>query len=281
MELRLHDSVDEFCDVAVDIYRRDPIAATVELTVLRGLSADNDPQSLLVTVWEAGAPIGAAVQIPPFPLLCGGLPEAVAEDITADFVAAGVHLTGIRGPCAVTTGFASAWSAATGDLSSVTMRERLYRLAVLRPPAAVAGEPRPSIDDDTAMLVEWLISFHGEALGDVSEAAATPQSVRAARQLGDEFLLWTRDHQPVSMALARLPAEGVSRIGPVYTAVDQRGHGYGSAVTAAATAWSRERGAEEVVLFTDLANPISNAIYQRIGFRPVSDFVDIEFTASA
>jgi predicted GNAT family acetyltransferase len=31
------------------------------------------------------------------------------------------------------------------------------------------------------------------------------------------------------------------------------------------------------VLFADLANPVSNAIYQRIGFEAVTDFVRIEF----
>jgi predicted GNAT family acetyltransferase len=34
-----------------------------------------------------------------------------------------------------------------------------------------------------------------------------------------------------------------------------------------------------VVLFTDLANPVSNSIYQRIGFEPVSDWLRIDFPA--
>ena len=72
-------------------------------------------------------------------------------------------------------------------------------------------------------------------------------------------------------------AAGVSRIGPVYNPTDRRGHGYGSAVTAAAAAWAL-RGADKVVLFIDLANPVSNVIYQRIGFRPVSDSARINFS---
>lgn len=32
------------------------------------------------------------------------------------------------------------------------------------------------------------------------------------------------------------------------------------------------KGAEEVLLFADLANPTSNGLYQRIGYRPVTDF---------
>jgi predicted GNAT family acetyltransferase len=70
----------------------------------------------------------------------------------------------------------------------------------------------------------------------------------------------------------------MSRIGPVYTPLSHRGRGYGSAVTAAAASCALRAGARHVVLNTDLANPISNAIYPRIGFRPVHDAVEIAFT---
>jgi hypothetical protein len=42
---------------------------------------------------------------------------------------------------------------------------------------------------------------------------------------------------------------------------------------------ARAAGAREVVLFTDLANPTSNALYQRLGYRPVSDRLVLSFTA--
>jgi predicted GNAT family acetyltransferase len=76
--------------------------------------------------------------------------------------------------------------------------------------------------------------------------------------------------------MLRAPAFGVSRIGPVFTPRHFRGHGYGSAVTAAAAESARRDGVDEVVLFADLANPVSNAIYQRIGFEPVCDSVRID-----
>ena len=37
-------------------------------------------------------------------------------------------------------------------------------------------------------------------------------------------------------------------------------------------------GGHACPLFTDLANPTSNALYQRLGFRPVSDRVQLLFT---
>ncbi|MFE0184188.1 GNAT family N-acetyltransferase, partial [Streptomyces olivaceus] len=38
------------------------------------------------------------------------------------------------------------------------------------------------------------------------------------------------------------------------------------------------RGATDLVLFADLANPTSNGLYRRIGYRPVTDFFLYHFS---
>jgi predicted GNAT family acetyltransferase len=68
------------------------------------------------------------------------------------------------------------------------------------------------------------------------------------------------------------------RVGPVYTPPQSRGRGYGTAVTAAVSQQALRAGAEDVLLYTDLANPGSNSIYQRIGYRPVEDRVVLTFS---
>ena len=92
-------------------------------------------------------------------------------------------------------------------------------------------------------------------------------------------MLWEADGGPVSIACNTMPVTGMVRIGPVYTPPEARGHGYGSAATAALSQRLLKAGAEEVVLYTDLANPVSNSIYQRIGYRPVEDRVVLAFSA--
>lgn len=64
---------------------------------------------------------------------------------------------------------------------------------------------------------------------------------------------------------------GASRIGPVYTPPEHRGHGYGAAVTTAASQLAVRAGADAVVLFADVDNPVSNRIYRRIGFEAVAE----------
>lgn len=276
IDVRLHDSIDSFRTAAAAFYQRDPVVAVIELKILRN-PPDTDAPPLFLTVWDGGALAGAALQTPPFPLLCGGLPESAVSHVVAVLAQSRPDLSAVRGPRAIAASFAGAWCKRTGALSSVGFVERQYRLDVLCPPMTVEGEPRPVNDDDIDILVDWLARFRAEALPDAPGPATTAQSIQAAKKAGGEFLLWVLNGEPVSLAAVGSPAEGVSGIGPVYTPIDKRGHGFGLAVTAAAADWAYAAGAKDVVLFADLANPVSNTIYQRIGFRPVSDFARIDF----
>ena len=125
--------------------------------------------------------------------------------------------------------------------------------------------------------MEWVDLFFEEAFSPEREDGAGDRFVDDADRVGNRFVLWDVDGAAVSMAMLRVPAADVSRIGPVFTPLTERGHGYGSAVTAAAADLAHRSGTAEVVLFADLANPVSNAIYPRIGFEPVADSVRIEF----
>ena len=152
-------------------------------------------------------------------------------------------------------------------------------MGTLRPPAGVSGLQRDAIHNDKPVLVDWVEHFFVETFSHQRDDAEGERFVDNADAVGDRFVLWDDGGTPVSMAMLRAPSAGVSRIGPVFTPRDARGHGYGSAVTASASDLARRGGVDDVVLFADLANPTSNAIYQRIGFEPVSDSVRIDFVA--
>jgi predicted GNAT family acetyltransferase len=88
------------------------------------------------------------------------------------------------------------------------------------------------------------------------------------------YVVGVVDDVPVALAGITPTVMGVARIGPVYTPPVHRGCGHGASVTAAAVRLARDHGAEEVLLFTDLANPTSNALYSRLGFVGIADHVD-------
>ena len=84
----------------------------------------------------------------------------------------------------------------------------------------------------------------------------------------------TRPATPVHMTGANVPANGVTRIGPVYTPTEHRGRGYAGRAVAEVSREYLEQGVR-CCLFTDQANPTSNRIYQALGYRPVVDMVNL------
>jgi predicted GNAT family acetyltransferase len=130
--------------------------------------------------------------------------------------------------------------------------------------------------EDEALLREWYRAFEQEAMG----GARSPREIDAAvRQSLAKHRCWLWfDPAGAAVSLAREQAAmfGVARIGPVYTPPSFRGRGYGAAVTAIATRAVLDAG-NVPVLFTDLANPTSNAVYRRLGYRAVEDFRLVRF----
>jgi uncharacterized protein len=82
---------------------------------------------------------------------------------------------------------------------------------------------------------------------------------------------------PRSMAAVVRRTPRGSGIAALYTPPEHRGRGYATALVATLSRGDMERGSAFCFLHTDLANPTSNRIYQRIGYRPVCDVVDLVF----
>jgi GNAT superfamily N-acetyltransferase len=276
MDVRAHQSVEEFREVAEPLYRSDPVGNTIELTLLRANRFGDD--ALLLTVWNDRTAVGAALQTPPYPLACNAIPDAANVALAIELARIRPELNGVRGRRERALAFADAWREVTGRDGTATTGERLYRLGELQPPQNVSGRHRPATPADDAILVDWLEHFFVETFHRQRDETAGRRFIDNAHAVGDRFVLWDDGGELVSMAMLRAPAAGVSRIGPVFTPPNSRGRGYGSAVTAAAAESARLGGIDEVVLFADLDNPTSNGIYQAIGFEAVTDSVRVDFS---
>ena len=67
------------------------------------------------------------------------------------------------------------------------------------------------------------------------------------------------------------------RVGPVYTPSEQRCQGYATELVAAMTRHLLAGDRRFCFLYTDLSNPTSNAIYERIGYTLVAESAEIVF----
>ena len=266
VEVRIHESAEEFRAIAEPLYRRDPVTNTIELTLLRANRFGDD--ALLLSVWEDGTAVGAALQTPPYPLACNGIPIEVHAVVATELARTRPGLTGVRGKRDMALAFADAWHAATGLAGTVTTEERLYRLGMLQPPAGVCGAHRGAADADQALLVDWVEQFFVETFSHQRDDTAGRRFIDNANAVGDRFVLWNDDGSAGEHGDAAGTMRQASRVSVRSSRRrSSRGRGYGSAVTAAAAQLARDAGVDDVVLFADLANPTSNAIYQRIGFE--------------
>lgn len=204
-----------------------------------------------------------------FPVVLGdGWADGIVE--LGEVLARLPGLAGLNGPEPVV---APLLAQLRGDRQVSRMAQQLFRLDSLAWPVGVPGSARLAGHADRDLLEAWIEAFAAEADALARDAPGFVERVVT----GQGGWLWTDPGgAPVSMACRHAPAGGSARVGPVYTPPAARGRGYGSAATAAA---SQSILAESAipVLFTDLANPASNRIYQRLGYRPVGDRVVVTF----
>nr|MDQ3825802.1 GNAT family N-acetyltransferase [Actinomycetota bacterium] len=271
------DDVAVYAERVWDLLAARPAVNTVALTVIEHVRAGRrwSPEPMLFGWYDTGTRVAGAVSLtPPYELLLAEVPTDAVVSLARAVRELGVELPGVHAEVVLAESFAAAWTQATGVSASIAMRQRLYQLQSVRPAPSPPGQARQGRKVNLDVAVDWYRRFQAEIGGHQLEV--TPQVLyRIERQL---LWLWELDSEPVALAARNPTTAGVARLGPVYTPPKHRRHGYGQAVTTACTSDALSRGASHAVLFTDLANPTSNSIYQRIGYTPVSDYQVIRFT---
>ena len=281
-------SIDEFLRTTIPVLAAQPVRNTLLLTVFDRLRTESphafgerDPQ-LLTWYDTEGSATGALLRTPPYGFVLSDVPAestGALVDLLVD-PESGLDGREINLPESCEAPFGAAWAARTGNAPRVLERFRLYRLGELvAPDPAPAGKPRLATDDDVRLIAGYVEAFWNEVEHSVpKDARGTAVRMAAGRVAEGVFQLWLDESgAPVSLAGHTPIVAGMSRIGPVYTPPELRGRGYAAGATIAATQAALERGASEVLLFTDLANPVSNRLYQRLGYLPVSDRARLEF----
>jgi predicted GNAT family acetyltransferase len=233
-------------------------------------------------VRDGGEVAAVAVRTPPYNLILAQPRSsqaltALAEAVTDD-------LPGVVGAVPESVEFAELWSRRIGLPHRTNMRQGVYALERLEAPRTVPGSARVATTDDREIAVRWFIAFSDEALHEGSPGADQAEAIFDHRLSSPwaGILLWENGGKPVSLAGwgGRTP-NGI-RVGPVYTPPELRGRGYATALTAQLTQQLLDGrlfagGRRFCFLYTDLANPTSNAIYERVGYRRIAGSAEIVF----
>lgn len=284
MDLTVHQHIGTFLAETEEILSQDEVTNGLILSIALRLKRDParfEHAPYLATIRDGGKLAAAGLMTPPHGLVVyarPGDPSPAMRLLAADLVASAWPLPTVNGVVDVSRAFAGAWQAITGGEVTVGIAMRVFELRAVTPPAGVSGSLRCATPADLDRVFAWANAFRDEAI----PSDSPPRRELLARSIAEENIyLWEDGGRVVSIAAkGRRTAHGLS-VGLVYTPPELRGRGYASACVAALSQVILDEGADFCTLFTDLANPTSNSIYQKIGYRPVCDFTQFALSRPA
>jgi uncharacterized protein len=238
-------------------------------------SAAFDDSCYLATVEEGGSVVACAIRTPPHSALLTRADRRALELLVTDLADRYGDLPAVAGPEPAAGDFAALWSALRGAAAEPAMAMRVFEATeVIRPPTP-AGRFRVATEADLPTAARWTAAFIEEAgLGDPSD----PEDIARERIREGGLFVWD-DAGPVSMASWAGRTGRIVRVNFVYTPPEHRGRGFASACVASLTQHLLDEGCARCCLYTDLANPTSNKIYQAIGYRAVCDAAEYDLGA--
>lgn len=201
-------------------------------------------------------------------------PGEITEMFALDLVQAGIEIETVRGPFEAVAGFGERWTQVKDCAAHSLERQGVYELKTVKHPSYSPGEMRVATAEDAELLASWAFGFSFE-IGHEAEFESCQAQVNG---LIEDAALYVWDHRgPVCMAaVSRYTPRGAC-ISLVFTPSDMRGRGYATSLTAEISQKLLDGGREFCCLFTQMDNPTSNDIYQKIGYRQVAEWESLAF----
>lgn len=184
-----------------------------------------------------------------------------------------IKLSGAVGPIETAKSFSKIWS----ESSKVGMHQGIYQLDNVIQPDLEGGSMFLAEEKDFDLVKEFSLGFIKDCFPNDNREDEAEEA--AKRNINNKTLyLWKNsDGEIVSMAANNRESKNGATISWVYTPPKYRNHGYGSKIVACLSQKMLDNGKQFCNLFTDLLNPTSNSIYQKIGYKKIGESMHFNF----
>ena len=155
--------------------------------------------------------------------------------------------------------------------TNVVMKQGVYALQQIKKKWNEDGIFREITNDELPLIEKWIYQF--------CEDVKLPTTKEEAEQTAHTLITNNRlfglevDGKLVSVAAKTRPTKNNITVNFVYTPKEARKKGYASNCVAALSQRMLDEGYKTTTLYTDLANPTSNKIYQEIGYEQIAESV--------
>ena len=272
LHLVRHESARDFLALNYDFLMQ----KEVENGLLLGLGmsfAQNETgdrgNPLLISLTQDGIPFLCAFQTPPKRLIVvgnPGFPGEAAAMMQAYFAKENLSVPGLVGSKEFTERLGQLWSGLSGKVFKIAFDQCLFKLEQVIEPPYPEGNFRPAREADLELLTRWMSLFEQEVFLLSEPPGQRPRHTLRKIHAGELFV-WESGKVVCMCAVDRPTPNGIT-INFVYTPPEARGKGYASACVAL-TSKKMLKKYKFCMLYTDLANPVSNRIYQRMGYKAV------------
>ncbi|MDD3958200.1 MAG: GNAT family N-acetyltransferase [Candidatus Izemoplasmatales bacterium] len=203
-------------------------------------------------------------------LYANSVADAIYEAAVNYLIDHKVEFPGIVGPVDMCEAFKMAYTKITHKTMRVHMNQRIYVNTTLIKASRLKGDIEMPRNADRPILKQWMSDFYIM----VGEKPSEDIVEKKLMDIIDHQSLFVYRHhgEIVTMAGFSRPFKQTVSLAYVYTPEKHRGKGFATHCVERLTEWLLARY-EGVTLYTDLSNPVSNNIYQKIGYRPVGDSV--------
>lgn len=280
---RFYKDIDEYYEIALPFLLKKEVENSLQLSILSALKKNieryGNIHPILSTVSIDDEIKLVSFRTPPYNQILSYTDELKIIDVLVDaLVKTKSEMPGVVAFKEGAKRFVKLWSKRNNLKAKISLNERLYKLESINPDVLGQHKFITATVAYENIIRQWGREFILEALPD-----RTPEMIEQSLGHFKEdivegriVLLFDND-VPVSMARKAGKSINGNAVNLVYTPPQLRKKGYATECVAKLSKLLLEEGNSYCFLFTDLSNPTSNSIYQKIGYRPIMDVDEYHF----
>ena len=211
-------------------------------------------------------------------ILISHMDDLYIDSILSFIINKNIELSGVNGKSSQVESFAKKYCKSFDLCFEMETKLGIYELNKLLMPKNSAYLLRVINDEDFDITLKFVESFIRDCFPKEENFKFEAQEM-AKRFITNKsvYFLLNPNNEIVSMAANVRQTKNTACVGFVYTPDNFRKKGYGSLVTALVSKEILDGGKMACNLYTDLSNPTSNSIYQKIGYRKIGESIHFKF----
>ncbi|MCL2621212.1 MAG: GNAT family N-acetyltransferase, partial [Defluviitaleaceae bacterium] len=283
-----YDNVAQFYDDVFEVLLTHEAQNTLILgNLVTGYKGEDkfgwrDPANwVMTTIKQDEEVVLVGLMTPPFKITLYALDNNVDKTAIKCLVdglnAHGIPVSGVVTEKFLAEAFADEYCTPKDLAHKVTMSQRIYKLTNVNSEIPKIGTLRLPDKRDLSFLPFWVEDFMVDV--DAGNNGTVSEDIEKYDYHISQDKLYILEVDGIAVSMTKVTRETSNGIciGLVYTPPYWRGKGYASGVVAQVSQACLDKGFKFCVLYTDLTNPTSNNIYQKIGYKPVCDSLEITF----